>query len=115
MDNPVWSSIILGTYLSQTKCFISGFSELSKILLILESELFEPSLVEFDNEKEVKTLFDDGRFFCLILEKNDFRNVPNILEYLLWNILELKYSNVEHFEHHQYHSITRISKYINID
>ena len=78
------------------------------ILIILELKRFEPSLVEFDNEQEVKTLFDDGRFFAWF-RKNDFRNVPNILEYLLWNI------QVKHIEHHHYHSITRISKYINID
>ena len=34
------------------------------ILIILELKRFEPSLVEFDNEQEVKTLFDDGRFFA---------------------------------------------------
>ena len=61
------------------------------ILMIQELKRFELSLVEFDNEQEVKTLFDDGRFFAWF-RKNDFRNVPNILEYLLWNI------EVEHIE-----------------
>ena len=99
IENSLWS-----TFNYEAILILNVF----QILIIQELKRFELSLVEFDNEQEVKTLFDDGRFFAWF-RKNDFRNVPNILEYLLWNI------EVEHIEHHHYHSITRISKYVNID
>ena len=36
-------------------------------------------------------------------------------KYFRISVVEHSRIEVEHFEHHHYHSITRISKYINID